>query len=135
MWAMAKRTALPMLILVGGIASLVYGTRFHYTPVVQGEVKQIVEEQQIEETITIPQPFEPPPGFPPPPPILQTIVRTIKVPKDVIEDVTIHELEPTLIREVTVGGVTLLASGRIRRTYGPTLDGQGSTEMPSLCPT
>ena len=41
--------------------------------------------------------------------------------------ITEPESEPTLIREVSFGGVTLLASGELMRTY--------SGEPPSLCPT
>jgi hypothetical protein len=135
MWTKTRRPVLPVLLLIGGIASTIYGAWFHYIPVVGGAIRQVVEEQEVEETITLPPPFEPPPGFPPPPPIVQTIVRKVSVTKDVIEDVTKDEREFTFIREMSVGGVKLLASGQLRRTYGPTLDGEGPTEMPSLCPT
>ena len=128
MWAIVTRATVPMVLLLGGIASLIYGARHHSVTV--------VEER--EETITIPHPFAPPPfmqefvppGMEPPPfmmdpppfpggppPIVEKIIKEVR--KD--------EGELTLIREVTFGGVALLASGELKRTY--------SGEPPLLCPT
>jgi hypothetical protein len=59
------------------------------------------------------------PGMGAPPPFLTKIKETIIVPEE--------ESEASLIREITIGGVTLLAEGILRRTY--------SGEPPSLCPT
>jgi len=64
-------------------------------------------------------PGMPPPfGLPAPPPIkvIQTVVTVIEEP------------EPRVVREVSVGGVTLALSGEIKRTYS-------GEEGPSLCPT
>jgi hypothetical protein len=161
MWAIIKRATLPVLLLFCGGTLVVYGTAFHTVTV--------VEEQEVEETITIPSPFElpplfpdqpsefpeqppefpePPPFFPEPPPIVETVIVTLREFK--------KDSEPRLIRETTIGGVafireedkrqedkrqedkreedklsifgvTLLASGELKRTY--------SGEAPSLCPT
>ena len=128
MWTIILRTTLVVLVLGGGIASLIYGAAYHTAPV--------SEEQEIEVPIAPPPgfgppgglPFEGPPGEPSfdespstmePPPFLSTVTETIVVTED--------ESEPTLIREVTFGGVTLLAAGQIMRTY--------SGQPPSLCPT
>ena len=144
MWAIIKRATLPVLLLFCGGTLVVYGTAFHSV--------KVVEEQEVEETITIPSPFElpplfpgqppefpePPPFLPEPPPIVETVTATIREFK--------KDSEPRLIRESTIGGVafireenkreedklsifgvTLLASGELKRTY--------SGEAPSLCPT
>ena len=61
-----------------------------------------------------------PPGMMPPlPPGMGKITEKVIV--------TEKEPEPKLVHEVTFGGVTLLASGDIMRTY--------SGAPPSLCPT
>ena len=91
------------------------------------EMAPVSEEQEIEVSIAPPPPFGPPgqlpfAGGPPemaPPHLLAKVKETIIVTED--------EFEPTLIREVTIGGVTLLATGELMRTY--------SGESPSLCPT
>jgi hypothetical protein len=59
------------------------------------------------------------PGMGAPPPFLTKIKETIVVPEE--------ESEASLIHEITIGGVTLLAEGILRRTY--------SGQPPSLCPT
>jgi len=96
----------------------------------------VSEEQEIEISIGPPPmpgfpggpPFEEPfgdpsmggpPGMMAPPPFMEKIKETIIVTED--------ESELTLNREVTFGGVTLLASGDIMRTY--------TGAPPSLCPT
>ena len=139
MWAMIRRTALPVLLLLGGGTLLAYGVKFHSL--------SVVAEEQVEQIVEIPSPFaiQPPfPGAPPdfpgppplldePPPIVEKVIATIRETKE--------KSEPTLIREVTVGGVALtreestvsifgvilLASGELKQTY--------SGEIPSLCPT
>lgn len=145
MWArnslrgtLIRRATLPVLLLVCGGALVVYGAAFHTLPV--------VEEEEIERTITIPSPFQDPSmfpgqpsGFPQPPPvpglppIVEKVITTVRETK--------HDSEPMLIREATRGGVTfaqeeggfgvlgviLLARGELKRTY--------SGEAPSLCPT
>ena len=55
--------------------------------------------------------------------VLETTMKPVQVEK------TLSESEPTLIREMTVGGVVRLATGVLHRTYGE------GVEPPSLCPT
>jgi hypothetical protein len=135
-WRIISRLVLPTLLVSGGIAAVIYGAKFH--------AAEVFEQIQVEKTIKIPVPFSPSehitgsspwgegpaakrplweegpaspdnPGF-----ITQTITRTIEVPK--------LELEPTLMREMTVSGVRLdLESGKLIQTY--------SGRPPSLCPT
>ena len=125
MWAMIRRAGFPVLLLLGGAALLAYGAKFHSLPV--------VEEQEIEETIVPPSRPEPEARLEPHPPTVEKQIR--------IRRVTKSESEPTLIREMTVGGVALareesiisifgvilLASGELEQTY--------SGEVPTLCPT
>lgn len=122
MWATIKRAIVPLLLLICGVASLIYGAKFHATPVVQ----QKEVEVPIAPSELFPPPLfgEPPlPGEPAPfgepPPFLTQAKETILIAED--------ELEPAIIRDVTVGGLVLLASGELKRTY--------SGEAPSLCPT
>lgn len=129
MWGFIKRTFVPGVLLLAGIASLVYGTAFHVVPV--------TEEQEIEKKIIVPTAFGPPGmgdpffagGFPEEEssddedPFSSTPTRKVKV--RVVK--TYDQSEPSLVREVTFGGVVLLASGELRRTYSGT--------PPSLCPS
>jgi hypothetical protein len=131
----------PCCLLLAGVASVVHGTRFHATTV--------LEEQEVEITIPSPGPFlpsapfgQPPPLGEPPPfgearpfdgsppfgpsqpfggqqPFLTKIKEKVLVP--------MNEPEWKLVREVTIGGVVLLPSGELKRTY--------SGKAPSLCPT
>ena len=66
-----------------------------------------------------------PPGFAPPPSFFQPPPHLAKVTKKIF--ITKDELEPALIREVTIGGVALFEAGKLKRTY--------SGKAPSLCPT
>jgi hypothetical protein len=123
MGAIVRRAILPALLVIGGLASLIYGAMFRSVPV--------LEERQTKTTIQIPMAFPPegppgepfPPGGPPfggPQPFLTKTVTRIDL-------VTVVESEPELIREVSVGGVALLDSGELKRTYS----GKG----PALCPS
>jgi hypothetical protein len=139
MWRIIQRTIPPFLLLCGGVAAVIYGAKYHTVPV--------SEEQEIEISIAPPPmpgfpgqppfdepfggpPFEDPPfGSPPdmggPPDMMPPLPPGMgKITEKII--VTEPEPEPKLIREVTFGGVILLA-GDIMRTY--------SGEPPSLCPT
>ena len=123
MWAIVRRAILPALLLMAGFASLIYGAIFHSAPV--------LEERETKTTIDIPTAF--PPGEPlgeafpsgggpfggPPPVLKKTVTR--------IDLATIVESEPELTREVSVGGVALLDSGELKRTYSGT--------GPALCPS
>ena len=120
---LVRRAILPALLVIGGLASLIYGAMFRFVPV--------LEERETKTTIEIPTAFPPvgpmgeafPPGGAPfggPPPFLKKTVTRIDLD-------TIVESEPELIREVSVGGVALLDSGELKRTYS----GKG----PALCPS
>jgi hypothetical protein len=116
-----RRAILPALLLIGGLASLIYGTIFHSTP--------LLEEHETEATIEVPAEFTPPggesltPGSDPlgNPPLF--IKKTVKR----VELVTVMEVEPAVMRDASVGGIEVLASGELKRTFS----GKG----PSLCPS
>ena len=61
MWNIIQRGVLPLLLLAGGIASFAYGVKYH--------VREVIEEQEIEISIEMPEmPMDPPefadaPGF------------------------------------------------------------------------
>jgi hypothetical protein len=129
-WTIVVRAALPALLLVGGIASVVYGVVRHTAVVAQ--------EQEIEIDVAPPPGFGPPgvPGFLPgggpgdpslggPPVWMGPPPEMRKVKQKVLLSETTSEL--TLIREVTFGGVTRLDTGVLWRTY--------TGAPPSLCPT
>jgi hypothetical protein len=136
MGSVMLRTIPSLVLLAAGAASLLYGVIYRTAPV--------SEEQEIEIDIGGPPMFGPPedepfgpPGMPPPgepfdeppfagppgmmgpPPVLAKVKEKIIV--------TEEESEPTLIREITFGGITRLASGVLKRTY--------SGAPPLLCPT
>ena len=128
MWRVALRTIPPALLLVGGVASGIYGAKYHFQPVTEEQEMEIPVGPPPSELFPGSSPFggppgDPafagPPGMPPFPPFPGTITETVYVTQD--------ESELTLIREVTFGGVTLHDSGELRRTYTGT--------PPSLCPT
>jgi hypothetical protein len=117
MWNVVKRGLLPGLLMILGLASLIYGSRFHNEPV--------LTESTSEQTIEVPdmsvQTFPDGRGFTSPPPMRkQTVQKT--------EEVTIYLPEPAIVKDVSVGGLVLAAkSGQLKRTY--------SGKAPSLCPT
>ncbi|MEN6495563.1 MAG: hypothetical protein ABFD16_14885 [Thermoguttaceae bacterium] len=128
MWGFIRRTTIPSLLLLGGIAAVVYGTAYRVIPV--------SEEQEVEKTIVIPSPFGMPgfndsmagPGAEGQPqesdnPFASEFTQKVK--QTIV--VTHKEPEPRLIHEVTFGGVIRLASGELRRTY--------TGDPPSLCPS
>lgn len=146
MWAILQRAIVPLVLLIAGIASTISGAKHHLIPVVQ--------EHEEEVSIPMPTPFGPgpegplppdgppgapeppsfapgqmpgadmPPGGPPafwqPPPALTKVIKKVIITTD--------EPEPKIIREVSVGGLTLADSGEIKRTYT-------GDEGPALCPT
>jgi hypothetical protein len=119
MWAFVRRGILPGLLLIGGLVSLIYGSRFHFVPVLTKETT--------EKTIDVPVP---PSQIPPPFPGAQEFGGPPQFRKQTVKStelVTISVSEPALIRDVTVGGVALNKFHRIERTY--------SGKAPSLCPT
>ena len=126
MWTIIRRAIVPVLLLLGSIGSVIYGARFHTV--------QVMEEEEREISIAPPPGVFPPgmpfgdtgfggsppgmpPGMPPPPAFTTTVIETTSVPTS----------EPTLIWEVTFGGVARLELGELKRTY--------SGKAPSLCPT
>jgi hypothetical protein len=121
MWKAIMRAIVPAVLVLGGIASLIYGVGYHSAPV--------SEEREVEIPIAPPAPFaEPMPGEPP----LEGFPGELGFvdpgpPMDLPPFLIENESELTLIRETTIGGVTLLACGVLKRTY--------SGEPPSLCPT
>jgi len=137
------RATIPLVLLAGGIVSLVYGISRHSAV--------ISVEQEIEIDLAAPAGVAAPgfggaglPGLGPPgdgsgppgdgftdpalagpPPWMAPPPELSKVKQKVI--LTEETSELTLIREVTFGGVTRLSSGVLWRTY--------TGVPPSLCPT
>ncbi len=129
------RVFVPCLLLVAGIACTIYGAKYHAIPVVQEREKEI--------TIALPSPSGPappavedqplpdgspgaagqPPGMPsagqPSPASTKALWKT---------PFATDEMESKLMREASVGGVTLADSGKIKRTYS-------GDQAPTLCPT
>lgn len=153
-WRTVLRGLLSIVLFAGAVASLIYGAKYHFVPVSEeGEIEISIAPPPPLPPMGIPGelPFEtpgmgPPLGeMPPPdmeqpfgepelpgpaaphvepfPPGLPPFFDTIKQKVITTED----ESEPTLIREVTFGGVTLLDSGELLRTY--------TGQPPSMCPT
>ncbi len=133
-----RRAIVPLLLLLGAIASIWYGAASHSVPVL------VEQEEEVE--IDVPDPFALPPGLPPDLPFGQTPpfgdpslgppafgpapfgVPGIKQVDTRVIQTTKEIPEPALIRDVTVGGVVRLASGQLKRTYR-------GDRPPSLCPT
>ena len=121
-----QRGLVPIVMLGLGIASLGWGAKHH--------LLEIYEEQEIKVSIAPPpemmQPTGPPGfpggpdgGLPPfmagPPPELQTVTQKVLVSKEALESQAVFE--------ITIGGLALLETGALQRTY--------SGVPPSLCPT
>jgi hypothetical protein len=106
MRAARLRAIVPILFLLAGAASIAMGVKFHATAVLA----------QVEQKTPA---GEPPAWF-------------RRGPAEVVAKQYIatwlQEAEPQLIKEVTVGGVTLADGGEVHRTYK-------GLDMPSLCPT
>jgi hypothetical protein len=106
------RAILSLGLCAAGFVLVFYAVRGHKIAVAQ--------DREVEETITIPQPPTDP-WLPPPPPLTQTITKLLRE--------TSMVPEPALVKDVTIGGVVLLASGELKRTY------KAGEETPALCPT
>ena len=141
-----QRALLPTVMLGLGIASLVWGATHH--------VLEIYEEQEVEISLAPPPDMMDPmgpqdfpggpdglePGFPGepgfeepgfggpsdmppfmvgPPPELQKVKQVVMIPEE--------ESESQAVFEITIGGLALLETGELLRTY--------SGAPPSLCPT
>jgi hypothetical protein len=133
------RATIPLVVLAGGIGSLLYGVGRHSA--------SVSVEQEIEIDLAPPPGVEPPglgqpgPGFGDPaldgqaewglppapvqPPWLSPPRELSKMKQKIVLAEETSEL--ALIREVTFGGVTRLSSGVLWRTY--------TGAPPSLCPT
>ena len=131
------QTIPPALLFCAGIGCLIYGIAYHKLPV--------SAEQEIEVNIAPPPMYAPPGGTPfdpghgpdgrqvglvhelamGSPPMMGPPAAATKIKEKVF--VTSDRTELALIREVSVGGVTLLDSGQLMQTY--------TGEPPSLCPT
>jgi hypothetical protein len=120
MHSVITRAIVPMLLLVGGIAALVFGAKYHAVEVY--EEKEITEKLPPE--MMSPFPGDPRgPGFPgqpgfrgrfsPPPPIKHKVLEPFE------------QHEPTLVRDATVGNIERLSDGYLKR----------SSKLPALCPT
>ena len=120
MATVVRRLVLPFILLALGVAAVYYGARLNAKTV----------EVQEEITVKVPAPPEPKipglslfgrprPSAPAPPPRKEKVW---------VEKVL---TERVMVKDVTVGGLTLVRSGEdkglIRRTY--------FGDMPSLCPT
>ena len=108
-----RSRAATLLVLLAGIVAVGYGVWMHSTDVwlkPEAAAQPPPEAAASDETLKMM-------GFAPPPK-----AEAAEGPK------TIVELEPALVREVSVGGVTReVASGTIQRTY--------SGDAPTQCPT
>jgi hypothetical protein len=145
-WRILRQALLPVLLLAGAIASLVYGAVYHSVPVERNILEILVVQEEHEEERELPFAAPPDSAFPNPqspvpdpffpgPPRPKIKVTVIEdVPKKVIRPVVEDEPETMIVFKVTLGRVTLSESGVLQRTYGPTLSGE-DIPPPSLCPT
>ncbi len=143
MWTLIRRAVLPVLLASGGIASLIYGARFHRVPVVEEVAVTVLEEQEIEEPLGPPEMFQPPPfleqgqpPFPGPPPVIPMVKKKILVAKDATREILRQEPEPVLVLGATIGDLPFLVSGELRRTQSRAPGVEASSRKGlSLCPT
>jgi hypothetical protein len=121
MRAIIRPVILPALLLIGGLASLIYGVMCHSV--------RLLEEHESDTTIKVPAEFAPPPGgaFPPggapfgePLPFVKKTVKRVEL-------VTVMESEPAVMRDASVGGIEVLDSGELKRNQ--------RDEGPALCPS
>jgi hypothetical protein len=119
MWTIIRRAVAPLLLIIGGIAAMVYGAKYHLLPV--------LEEHESEITLQVPDPFsmrQPPfPGMNPQGGSPQFRKKTVRK----ITEETILLAEPAMIFDATIGGLALNEEQKLKRTY--------SGKPPALCPT
>jgi len=119
---------LPVVLILVGLGQLIYAVGYHTTPVLtEREAEQPAPSHQDPMPLSDPGPDGLPPGIAPPdfpdePPVDDPVPEP---PEEAV--VTVAEAELRIIQEVTVGGITRLASGELKRTY--------SGRPPSRCPT
>jgi hypothetical protein len=98
------RAAVALALILCGVGAIVYAAAFHVVPV---------------------QPEPPKPeAAGPAAPAVEAAPPAEAAPA---QPATVMESEPALVKEVSIGGVTLAGSGDIQRTY--------SGQAPSQCPT
>jgi hypothetical protein len=117
-----KRLFAVIVLLTAGAASLLYGSLCHRVKVEvekQREISIAVPALPGLEGMTFSRPgYAGPEGMP-------SGVKMEKATENYVE--VEEEPEWTIVRETTIGGVTRLANGRLKRTY--------SGKPPALCPT
>jgi hypothetical protein len=120
MWRILRRAIVPALLVILGLLAIAQGVLYHRIPV--------VVEEEIKTTIDLPLPT--PPASPDANSSSAPFVLPAMIKKTVtrIEKSTLIISEPELTRDLTIGGVVLLASGGLKRTYS---SGKG----PASCPT
>jgi len=123
-----RHRALPIVLVLAGLGQLIYAVGYHTTPVLtEKEAEQPAPSHQDPIVLSDPGPDGLPqgliqPGFPDEPSVDASPPES---PEKTV--VTVAEAELRIIQEVTVGGLTRLASGELKRTY--------SGRAPSRCPT
>jgi hypothetical protein len=143
-----RRAILPSLLLVGGVGMVVYGFNSRHLPVWEEALvkEEVTEEREIEVPIEVPG-LPGPDGFPPdgmpgmlpppaPPPVKQKVL--VQVTRDRETERVVEEPEYALVREITFGGVVLVAPDKLMRTYRRAEAGWDEADVappPSLCPT
>ncbi len=123
MRAIGKRALVPVVLMLIGLGQLIYGAGFHS--------QSILIEQEPDAPPPMPRRFEPPSFIGPdggpadfaPPPFVDMPPGAPSPPKTEL----IALAEPQMIHEVTIGGLTRLDTGQLKRTY--------SGAPPSGCPT
>jgi hypothetical protein len=110
--ARRKRMVMAGALILLGAGAIVYAAAFHFIPV-QTEAPKAADSQQ-------PEVAAPGPGT-------ETLSPAASPGAEAAQVRAILEPEPALVKEVSVGGVTLTPSGAIKRTY--------SAQAPSQCPT
>jgi hypothetical protein len=156
------RRILPLLLLAAGAAMVVYGAALRRLPV--WEEARVVETVTVEREIEVPD--VPPPGMPGGPafggpapggmpgampggmpggmpsviPPEMRVKRTVLVEEERPRETErkVDEPEYVVVREMTVGGVTLVDGGELMRTYRRAEAGWSGADLPpppSLCPT
>jgi hypothetical protein len=108
MRAVLRRALAPSILLLAGVAALVYGAIGHTVPV------------GVEKEREVSVPTYTPDGWGKPP-----VVKIKKTTEKYLEP--LEEPEWVLVRDTAVGGLKRLDNGELKRTY--------SGKPPALCPT
>jgi hypothetical protein len=152
MWNVIRRALVPGVLLLGGIAMVVYGAASRRLPVWEEALveEKMTEEQEIEVPIGPPEPLPPelgglppgamPGGVPPlaGPPMTVKQKILVDVVKKIETERKVDEAEYVVLRELTVGGIALVDPDKLMRTYRRAEAGWDAAEVappPSQCPT